>query len=179
MEKILRQISPQTFLAAIFVLSISLFGAVSLVPSLFYHRFDTPSYLVFHNCAEFFGVVVCLSIFGVGWYAFNRSKDRHALFLSTMFLGIGLMGFMHTLSFPGMPQFVTPNSTNKGIQFWLAFRLCYAGVFLASAYVYPDTGNRWLTKTNLLLFSLAVSILVFIGVEANGWNEYILMIERL
>lgn len=164
MQKILRQISPQTILAAFFVLSISLFSVVTLFPSLFYHKLDPASYLVFHNGAELFGVIVCMSIFGVGWYTYEQSNNRHALFLSGMFLGIGLLGFMHTLSFPGMPQFITPNSTDKGIQFWLTFRLFYAGALLVSAYVYADTRNRWLAKTSLLVFSAAVSILVFTAI---------------
>ena len=131
MEKMLRPISPQTILAAVFLLSISLFAVVTLFPSPFYHTLDPASYLVFHNCAELFGTIVCLSIFGVGWYAFDQSGNRHALFFSTMFLGIGLVGFIHTLSFLGMPQFVTQNSTNKAIQFWLAFRIYFAAAFLA------------------------------------------------
>jgi hypothetical protein len=84
MEKMLRPISPQTILAAVFLLSISLFAVVTLFPSPFYHTLDPASYLVFHNCAELFGTIVCLSIFGVGWYAFDQSGNRHALFLSTI-----------------------------------------------------------------------------------------------
>ncbi len=52
------------------------------------------SYIVFHNFAEFFSIMVSLSLFGIGWYAYEQSKDQHALFLSTAFLGIGLLDFM-------------------------------------------------------------------------------------
>jgi hypothetical protein len=161
MQNKLTKLSPQTTLLGIFLVSVSLVCAVTLLPSLFYRKFDASLYLTFHNFAELFGAIVCISIFGVGWFAFDQSKNRHALFLSTMFLGVGLIGLMHTLSFPGMPPFVTPNSSNKCNQFWLAFRLYYALAFLASAYVYPDTRNRLLTRTSLLLFSVAVSIIVF------------------
>ena len=164
MQNKLTKLSPQTTLLGIFLVSVSLVCAVTLFPQLFYRKFDASLYLTFHNFVELFGAIVCISIFGVGWYAFDQSKNRHALFLSTMFLGVGLMGLMHTLSFPGMPPFVTPNSSNKCNQFWLAFRLYYALAFLASAYVYPDTRNRLLTKTSLLLFSVAVSMIVFCAV---------------
>jgi len=45
MQKKLMQMSPQTTLVAIFVLSISLFCVVTLFPSSFYRKFDASSYL--------------------------------------------------------------------------------------------------------------------------------------
>lgn len=84
---------------------------------------DVPSYLVFHNVAEFFSVMVSLSIFWVAWYSHEQSSDRHSLFLGTIFLGIGLLDFMHTLGYSGMPAFITQNSPLKSTQYWIAARL--------------------------------------------------------
>jgi two-component system phosphate regulon sensor histidine kinase PhoR len=122
------------------------------------------SYLLFHNVAEFFSVMVSLSMFGIGWYTYEQSKDRHALFLSIAFLGIGLMDFMHTFSNAAMPPFVTPNSSNKSTQFWIAVRLFQAVAFLVSAYVYPESPSRWLSKRVLMAFTLFVSFIVFTGI---------------
>jgi PAS domain S-box-containing protein len=122
------------------------------------------SYLLFHNTAEFFSVMVSLSMFGIGWYTYDQSKNRHALFLSTAFLGIGLMDFMHTLANAAMPPFVTPNSTNKSTQFWIAVRLFEAVAFLVSAYVYAERPDRWLSRKVLLTSALLLSFVVFTGI---------------
>ena len=53
--------------------------------------------------------------------------------LAAAFLAIGLMDFMHTLGYSGMPAFITPNSANKSTQYWIAVRLFSASAFLASA----------------------------------------------
>ncbi|MCZ7381785.1 MAG: PAS domain S-box protein [Candidatus Methanoperedens sp.] len=160
----LEEISPQSILIVLFLLSLLSFLIIELFPALFYKTMDVASYLVFHNIAEFFSIIVSFSIFGVGWYTFNQSRDRHALFLSTAFLGIGLLDFMHTLSYAGMPAFITPNSANKSTQLWIAARMFTAIVFLASAFIESDSKSRWLTKLNLLAIIFTISGLVFIGI---------------
>jgi PAS domain S-box-containing protein len=154
---------PEAVLTGTLILSALPLLAFEIFPEL---RFVlTPaSYLVFHNIAEFFSVMVSLSMFGIGWYTFDQSKDRHALFLSTAFLGIGLMDFMHALANAAMPPFITPNSSNKSTQFWIAVRLFQAAAFLISAYVYPERPRRWLSKKALMTSSLLVSFLVFTGI---------------
>lgn len=154
----------QAILMGVFLLSLSVFLVVEFLHSLLYRKISIESYLVFHNIAEFFSVMVSLSIFGVGWYTYNQSKNRHALFLSCAFLTIGLIDFMHTLSFPGMTDFITPNNTNKAILFWIAARLFSAMAFLASAYIYLDTESRFLPKNNLLALAFAIPAIAFVGV---------------
>jgi signal transduction histidine kinase len=162
--KPLNQWSPRAVLAGTFLVFLGPFLMVELFPS----RLDTviakSSYLVFHNIAEFFSIMVSLSVFSVGWYTYDQSKDRHALFLGTAFLAVGLLDFMHTMSNAAMPDFLTPNSTNKSTQFWIAARLADASAFLASAFIYPEKQHRWLSKTTLLTAALSVTGLVFLGV---------------
>ncbi len=163
-EATLRQRSPKTILAMVAALALLPFLLVEAFRTELYTVMDTASYLVFHNIAEFFSVMVSLSIFGVGWYTYEQSKDRHALFLSAAFLAIGLMDFMRTLGYAGMPAFITPNSANKSTQFWIAVRLFTASAFLVSAWVYPDRPSPWLTKVKLMTGAISISGLVFIAV---------------
>ncbi len=151
-------------LTVVFIASLLPFIAVEAFYSSLYRVMDITKYLVFHNIAEFFSVMVSMSIFGVGWFTYDQSKDRHVLFLSTAFLAIGLMDFMHTLGYAGMPQFITPNSANKSTQYWIAVRLFSAAAFLASAFIYPDKPYRWLSKRNLMSAAIAVPALVFTGI---------------
>ena len=144
---------------------------VLLGPFLFFELFpvqldnviEKSTYLAFHNIAEFFSIMVSLSVFSVGWYTYDQSKDRHALFLGTAFLAIGFIDFMHTMSNVAMPSFFSPNTTNKSTQFWIMARLLDATAFLISAFVYPQTQSRWLSKKTLMTAALAISGLAFTG----------------
>ncbi len=163
------RLSPRAVLAGTIIASCVPLLMVRLFPARLYFAMDSVSYLLFHNIAEFFSIMVSLSIFGVGWHTYSQSRDRHALFMSTAFLSIGLMDFIHTLASAAMPAFITPNSTNKSAQFWVAARLLSALAFLSSAYIYKERQTGWLAKvvlsrTALMTAALAIPALVFTGV---------------
>lgn len=164
MEITLRKLSPPALLGGVFILAGFPFLVVELFHAQLYHVMNIDSYLIFHNIAEFFSIMVSFSIFGVGWFTYGQSKDRHALFLSSAFLAIGLMDFMHIMGYAGMPIFITQNSANKSTQFWIAVRFFAAASFLGSAYVSTDNRARWLTKPILMMAAITVSALVFISI---------------
>ncbi|MBJ6748747.1 MASE3 domain-containing protein [Geomonas anaerohicana] len=137
------------------------FLLLELFGSTLYVVLDVPAYLTFHNTVEIFSVMVSLSIFGVGWFSYNQSRDRHTLFLAVAFLGIGLMDFMHTLAYTGMPPLITPNTPNKSTQFWIAVRLFSAASFLASAFVDERCRCRWLGRLPLLAGVLCITAISF------------------
>ncbi len=113
MDSLLIKWNPRHILTGISMAAILPFLVVELFHSWLYHVMGIALYLVFHNVAEFFSVMVSLSIFGVGWFTYNQSKGRHTLFLSAAFLEVGLIDFMHTLGFAGMPDFITRNSASE------------------------------------------------------------------
>lgn len=162
--KCFNHISPKQLLAGITVVAAVPFLAVELFKSQLYMVMGISPYLVFHNVTELFSIIVSFSIFGLGWYAYDQNRDRHSLFLSVAFLGIGLMDFMHTLSYTGMPSLITPNASNKATQFWVAARFFSAAAFLASAFVPSRSSSRWLPKTALMAAALAISSAIFIVV---------------
>ncbi len=156
--------SPRLILTGTVVGSLLPFLLVTLFPSPFQFGVAPNSYLLFHNIAEFFSIMVSLSVFGVGWYSYDQSKNQHVLFLSWAFLVIGLLDFMHTLANAAMPAFVTANSTNKSTQFWIASRCFSAGALVISAWVYPQNQRRWLTRASLMTIGLTLSGLVFVAI---------------
>ena len=162
--KYFSHISPKQLLALITVASAIPFLAVELFKLQLYNVMEVPSYLLFHNVTEFFSVMVSFSIFGLGWYAYDQNKDRHSLLLSVAFLAIGLIDFMHTLGYTGMPSFITPNNPNKSTLFWIAVRFFSAAAFLASAFVSSRSKSRWLSKSMLMTTALALSSTVFVAV---------------
>ncbi len=134
-------------------------GAIPLAAAALFPR-ETPlaaatTYLAFHNVVEFFSVMVALSIFGVGWYTHDLTRDRHALLLASAFLAVGIIA--HALSYPGMPDLVTASSANKASTLWVAARFLGAIAFLASAFVRPGSAPRWLTRPALGTAAVAVA----------------------
>jgi PAS domain S-box-containing protein len=162
--RILQKASPRAILVATFLAFLGPVVLLELFPAQLDRVMEHSTYLVFHNAAEAFGILVSLSVFSVGWFTYDQSKDRHALFLGTAFLAVGLLDFMHTLSNVAMPAFLTPNTTNKSTQFWVAARLVNAAAFVVSASVYPETRRWWLSKTGLLAAALSVTGLLFVGI---------------
>ena len=76
-----RRWSPRALLATVFALALASFVLVRIFQPWLYVTMDSPRYLVFHNIAELFSIMVALSIFGISWFSYPQSRDRHALFL--------------------------------------------------------------------------------------------------
>ncbi|NTW98843.1 MAG: PAS domain-containing protein [Geobacteraceae bacterium] len=162
--KLVDNFSSKQLIAVILASSTFPFLAVELFKSQLYTVVEISPYLVFHNVAEFFSVIVSFSIFGLGWYAYDQNRDQHSLFLSVAFFAIGLMDFMHTLSYAGMPPLITPNTPNKATQFWIAVRFFSASAFLSSVFVPSSTPSRRMSKAVLMTAALFISAIVFVSI---------------
>lgn len=156
--------SPPVLLATVFVLALGFFALVRQFHPWLHVTMDIHHYLVFHNIAESFSIMVSLSIFGIGWFSYPQSRDRKALFLSCAFLTIGILDGMHTLGYAGMPDFITVNSANKSTQFWITARLFTALAFLASAWISADNSAAWPARLPLLAGAFAFPLSVFVAV---------------
>ena len=90
-------------------------------------------YLPLHTALETLAIVVGGLIFAVGWNTPRSESSRNILLLACAFLGVALLDLAHTLSYSGMPDFVTPSGVEKAIEFWLAARALAALALLAVA----------------------------------------------
>ena len=102
--------------------------------------------LPLHMALETLAIVIAGLIFCVIWSARHEQLPRNTLLLACAFLGVGLLDFGHMLSYKGMPDFVTPSSPQKAIDFWLAARLLSALALLAVA-VLPWSTSSDSTQT--------------------------------
>ncbi|TGJ98943.1 histidine kinase [Leptospira langatensis] len=148
-------------LGIVLLIALLPFPIIQIFHSSLYFESRIPPYLLFHNIAESFSIFVSMSIFGVGWFTYPQSKDRHTLFLGTVFLGIALMDMMHMLAYAGMPDFVTSNSPNKSTQYWIIVRIYAALCFCISAFL-PNENNSGRLRWVFLIFPLLVSLVSFI-----------------
>lgn len=89
-----------------------------------------PHALLWHQVLELVAVIIAALIFVVAWASQAQTGKRVYAWLACGFLAVGLLDFSHALAFPGMPDFVTANTTEKTIAFWLAARYVSALVLL-------------------------------------------------
>lgn len=119
------------------------------------------AYLPLHSMVQMFAIIISILVFAVGWVAYSRERVGNSVLLSCAFLAVGLMDFAYTMSYPGMPDFVTPSSEGKATDFWLAARGMAAGVLLCAAarpwrpFASPQT-RYW-----LLVAALGTTALVY------------------
>jgi len=119
---------------------------------------DVVSYLSLHMLLETVSIVIAMLVFTVGWNAYRRGLPGNVLLLACAFLGVGMLDFSHMLSYAGMPDFITPSSPEKAIDFWLAARSLAAITLLAVA-VLP-----WRTLISAISrYVMLTAVLILVG----------------
>lgn len=90
-------------------------------------------YEALHTLLESISIIVSALIFSVIWNAPRKNMPGNLVLLAIAFAGVAVLDFIHLLSIQGMPDFVTPSSPEKAINFWLAARLIAALALLGFA----------------------------------------------
>lgn len=124
-------------------------------------RFESAVFLPFHEVTELFSVLVAASIFGVVWYSRPRKQQAGDTLLACAFLAVAVLNLGHLLSFPGMPDFVTPNSASKSIYFWIAFRLVFGAALVAVPLLPAELMLTKDLRRSLLAASLGLTAFVY------------------
>jgi len=124
-----------------------------------------PALFVFvHTVVELFAVVVAALVFVTGYRAMVSARNGAVVLLGVGFLGVALLDFLHTMSYAGMPDAISANSSQKSIFFWLCARLLAAGALLAYAVLPAAPDVSLLRKRMSLALMLAfVAVLGSIG----------------
>ena len=123
-------------------------------------------YLPVHTALESLVVAAGLATFAVQWFAAGAGafREARARFIGPAFLGAAVLEFAHLLSFPGMPGFFGPATTERGIAYWLAARLLSTGALLAATRIDRRSESPLLHRTRVLLVMVALTALA-IAVE--------------
>jgi hypothetical protein len=124
--------------------------------------YNPADFLGIHTILEFFSIAVSAAIFLYGLKSFGMTRSAKMLFLSFIFFLIGIIDLMHTITFKGMPHFITDSSVAKATWFWVISR-GLESLLLLTLIVFP---NRKLQRDyrGLLLSIVAIctSFVVFI-----------------
>jgi diguanylate cyclase (GGDEF)-like protein/PAS domain S-box-containing protein len=115
------------------------------------------NYLALHTALEFFSIAVAGMVFALGWNLRRTDRGARLAWLGAVFLAVGLIDFAHTLSYPGMPVFVTPSGADKAIHFWLAARLIAALGLLVHA-VLPERRGSSAAARGMTLAAIGLAL---------------------
>lgn len=116
------------------------------------------SYPALHTILEVGSIGVAFLIFATGWVAVGRPQPISTAIVIVAFLGVGLIDLLHTLSYQGMPDLITPSDPEKAINFWLIARLL-SGLALLQLVLWrsaPPASQR-------LRIGLLMGILLFVA----------------
>lgn len=117
-------------------------------------------YLPLHTLVEFVSITAAFLVFATVWHTPSKEASASLLLVAISLFAAGWLDFMHTLSYQGMPELLTPASVEKAIAFWLAARLMVAitlfGISFCPRLAPPSSWMRY----GLLAAYTAVNMLV-------------------
>ncbi|QSA97539.1 MASE3 domain-containing protein [Methylococcus sp. EFPC2] len=132
--------------------------------------FTTPAdYLPLHTALEFVSMAISAMVFGLAWNLRQQDRNSHSILLGTGFLAVSLIDMAHTLSYAGMPDFVTASGPEKAINFWLAARYTSAFILLAVALSRP---RYWSAAASYCALASALALafgVVWVGLFHGAW----------
>lgn len=92
--------------------------------------YDQRNHLSLHFLLEFMSIFVSFMIFFYGLILYRRSKNQVALLLSIIFFAVGTFDILHTVTYEGMPYFITGSSIAKSSWFWIMARITEASMIM-------------------------------------------------
>lgn len=136
-------------------------AAIALIPVLLGSIFPDASfagivsnYVPLHTLLETLSIILALLVFTIVWSTRSKNLPSNLIIIALAALASGMLDFSHLLSFPGMPDFIAPNSLETTVRFWLAARLSIALGLLAIAF------HSWRPPLNLLRSSLMLCLML-------------------
>ena len=132
---------------------------------------DVPGFTAWHTLLEILAVSAAFLVFAVGWLSYQRRAPLPILVIAAGFLAVGLLDMAHLLSYPGMPDWVTPADPEKAINFWLAARFVAALVLLYAAMGpwKPEPYSRPVRQALVAAALLIVLLFTLLFLQAPGW----------
>ncbi|MFZ6778456.1 MASE3 domain-containing protein [Undibacterium sp. Ji83W] len=98
-----------------------------------------PAPLPVHTVLETITIVIFTSVFIVCWNAYGGARKKSSVILAVAFLCTAILGFMHAISFQGMPGFPDAEDMHKSLLFWLLSRSFIATTLLGLALAPEDS----------------------------------------
>ena len=117
------------------------------------------NYLLFHNIAEMFSVVIAGAIFVIAWNTRRYLTNNFLLFLGIAYLFVGGLDLLHTFSYKGIAIF-EGYSANLATQLWIAARFV-GSLSVLAAFLFLE--RKLSVKTVFLLYT-AIFVLLLLSI---------------
>ncbi|MDF2788069.1 MAG: extracellular exochitinase [Neobacillus sp.] len=144
------------------VSAIFLLMMVRIFLSQIYNIYDPKNYVGIHTLLEIVCIAISVTIFLYGIKKFGTTRSITLLLLAFTFLVVGMIDLFHTLSFKGMPFFITASSVQKATWFWIIARVIQS-LLMLSLILLPDRKlQRDYRIFSLILGLILASIVGFI-----------------
>jgi diguanylate cyclase (GGDEF)-like protein/PAS domain S-box-containing protein len=88
-----------------------------------YGIFGEQNYLTIHLIMEIFIITLGFSIAIQSWTVFPHSLSRYRIWIGALFFVVSMLELIHTISFKGMPHFLSESSAYKATWLFMATRL--------------------------------------------------------
>lgn len=141
------------FISGIMAL-LAAFLILNLLAGYFYFIIPGGVYVTVHIVLEFASIIIAMMVSLMSWYQFRYKGELRSLLLSATFLLVGLADFAHSLSYAGMPDFISTNTVHKASTLWILARLIQSVGILASVCAGKKACNT--KRAGLILFLSAV-----------------------
>lgn len=103
------------------------------------------AFLPLHLILELSSIIFSFAVFITAWFGYKRSGNTKDLIIGVTFLATGVVDFIHTLSYQGMPYFLGPTGPGKAAAYWTFARLAASAGILIAMLVRSDNKSRWLS----------------------------------
>ncbi len=130
---------------------------------------NATQYTELHLTFELVSMAVSVMIFGLAWNLRTTQSNAPIIVIGLFSLAIALLDLAHVLSFPGMPDLVTPNVPDKTVDFWLAGRFVAAMGFVLLALL-PE--RHWPPRLWLPLVAATITLcgaMWWVGIAQPAW----------
>ncbi len=128
------------------------------------------SYLLFHSLAEFFSIIIAVTLFVIAWNSRDILDNNYLLFLGIGYLFVGCLDLFHTLAYKGMGVFIG-HGPNLPTQLWIEARYLEAATLLLAPLFLKRRLNPYLGLGSFALVALLLLLAVFGGIFPTCFVE--------
>ncbi|MBB5172578.1 sensor domain-containing diguanylate cyclase [Texcoconibacillus texcoconensis] len=162
------------------ILSILILFLSLLIIALFEEQiavfYNPKNHLSFHIILEFLSIAIAFSIALLAWTIFPQTLSRYRLFMGMLFLAVGLIDLLHTLTYNGMPYFFMESSIQRATWYWVLGRMTEA-TFLLFILLSKDKQIHDLNRNYMFLIPLIFVIALGTIVDTQIDRLPVLVIE--
>lgn len=147
------------YFAGIILLNLIFLRAIRDIEPYIYFIVNTGQFITLHIILEFFSILLAFMIFTITYYTYSKNQRFRLLLFSSTFLITGILDFVHTMSYEGMPYFFTESSVEKATCFWVISRVILA-IGLLSASIIPVDMKSKFKRVHFLIGSIVITFAV-------------------